>query len=66
MKVFVDRDRCEGHGLCEDAAPELFGLDDDGELVVRFSETVPVGQEDMAEAAARVCPVGALLRSSES
>ncbi|GAB2898251.1 ferredoxin [Streptomyces mayteni] len=66
MKVFVDRARCEGHGLCEDAAPALFGLDDDGELVVRFSETVPAGQEDPAEAAVRVCPVGALRRAGES
>lgn len=60
MKVTVDRDRCEGHGLCEDVAPGLFGLDDEGELVLRFPGTVPSGREPQAREAMRVCPVGAL------
>ena len=34
MKIVVDWPRCEGHGLCEEAAPQLMHLDDKGELVV--------------------------------
>ena len=34
MKIVLDRPRCEGHGLCEEAAPALLHLDDDGELVL--------------------------------
>jgi ferredoxin len=60
VRVFVDRDRCEGHGLCEDAAPQLFWLDDEGDLVLRFTEDIPPGQEDRAGDAVRVCPVSAL------
>jgi ferredoxin len=61
MKMFVDIQRCEGHGLCEEAAPELFRLDDEGDLVVLFNgDDVPPGQDDRAAGAARACPVGAL------
>ena len=35
MRIELDRPRCEGHGLCEEAAPALMHLDDDGELVHR-------------------------------
>jgi ferredoxin len=44
-----------------DAAPELFRLDDDGELVLLHEDgEVPAGQEDAALAAVRVCPIAAL------
>jgi ferredoxin len=32
--VTVDVDRCEGHGLCTLAAPEVFSFDDRGTLQV--------------------------------
>lgn len=57
--IDVDRDRCEGHGLCEATAPEVYRLDDDGvvELVVDH-----IAPELLAksEAGARICPVAAL------
>jgi ferredoxin len=59
MKIVLDRPRCEGHGLCEEAAPQLMHLDDEGELVLDRDE---IGDEELAtaNAAARVCPVAAL------
>ncbi|MGI5160675.1 ferredoxin [Microbispora sp. CA-102843] len=59
MKIVVNRPRCEGHGLCEEAAPRLMHLDDDGELVLDREE---IGDADapLAKAAVRVCPVAAL------
>lgn len=61
MKIEVDYKRCEGHGLCEDQAPEVFELDDEGDLVYKFEgRDVP---EEFAAAAARgaaACPVAAL------
>lgn len=60
MKIILDRDRCEGHGLCEEAAPRLMHLDDEGELVIDVEDVVSQADIDAAQAAARVCPVAAL------
>jgi ferredoxin len=59
MRIELDRPRCEGHGLCEEAAPGLMHLDDDGELIL---DVVEVEGDDLAAArdAVRVCPVAAL------
>ncbi|MER5439907.1 ferredoxin [Streptomyces sp. NPDC002790] len=59
MRIVLDRPRCEGHGLCEEAAPHLMHLDDEGELVLDREE-VGAGEAAPAQAAARVCPVAAL------
>ena len=59
MKILLDRPRCEGHGLCEEAAPGLMHLDDDGELVLDHEE-VDGDLLAAANAAVRVCPVAAL------
>lgn len=61
MRLVLDRPRCEGHGFCEEAAPTLMHLDDEGELVLDREE-VEDGTPDAvaAAAAARVCPVAAL------
>lgn len=59
MIIELDRPRCEGHGLCEEAAPDLMHLDDDGELVVDVPE-VEGADVTRAQAAVRVCPVAAL------
>ena len=37
MTVHIDRDRCEGHGQCLAAAPDLIDLDDDGIAILRTS-----------------------------
>lgn len=58
-RVEVDRDRCEGHGLCEQTAPAIYRLDDEGELEL-LMEDIPPELRARAEAGARVCPVAAL------
>jgi ferredoxin len=61
MRIVLDRPRCEGHGLCEEAAASLMHLDDDGELVLDVDQ-VEDGTPEAAAArsAVRVCPVAAL------
>jgi len=49
MKLVVTIDRCEGHGRCYDACPEVFEPDVEGYAVVR-----DVLVEDGTELAARV------------
>jgi ferredoxin len=61
MRVAVDLMRCEGHGLCADAAPELFTVDENGQSVVLATDgVVPPEQERVAAEAVHSCPVGAL------
>jgi ferredoxin len=58
MNIILDRPRCEGHGLCEEVAPQLMHLDDEGELVLDIEQVD--GDLEAAKAAVRVCPVAAL------
>jgi ferredoxin len=59
IRVVVDRDLCQNHGQCVFAAPQVFELDDDGELVQLQDE---VGEDLRAnvEEAADVCPTQAI------
>ncbi|MFI6366183.1 ferredoxin [Nocardia sp. NPDC050630] len=59
MKISADLTRCEGHGLCVEAAPEMFDLDDDAVVIVTQA-VVPPALARKAESAARLCPVAAL------
>lgn len=61
MKIDVDWDRCEGHGICAEQAPDVFDLDDEGELHHAF-EGADIPDEFVADARAAVgvCPVAAL------
>jgi len=59
MRAQVDRSRCEGHGVCEELAPEVYRLDDEGELVI-LHDQLPGELVRKAETAARLCPVAAL------
>ncbi len=61
MKVRVDEARCQGHTLCNFAAPEIFQLrDDDGHAYVE-DENVPAGLEEKAHRAALTCPEQAII-----
>ncbi|MBV6762304.1 ferredoxin [Rhodococcus opacus] len=61
MKIHVDRDRCEGHGLCAEQAPTLFTMDDEGELIYHHEgRDIADGQVGRARAAIGSCPVAAL------
>ena len=59
MRIVVNWALCEGNGKCEQAAPELFELDDEDELHV-LDENPPEELRAKAEAAVRLCPKNAL------
>jgi ferredoxin len=55
MKVWIDQDLCTGDGLCEEIAPDVFTLLDDGLAYVREGDKIyaaakgnPQGAEGMA------------------
>jgi len=56
MKVWIDQDLCTGDGLCEEIAPDVFVLLDDGLAYVREGEKIyatakgnPQGAEGLAQ-----------------
>jgi ferredoxin len=59
MKVIVDFEVCQSHGLCMQAAPEVFELRDDGFLYI-LQETPPENLRKKVEIAVRECPTGAI------
>jgi ferredoxin len=58
MKIHVDREVCDLHGQCVLSAPDIFSFDDDGELTYLPEVSDELGAR--AEAAASVCPTGAI------
>jgi ferredoxin len=59
MKIVVDFDLCKTHGLCTQAAPELFEIRDDGFLYI-LDETPPEALRGKLEKAVRECPTAAI------
>lgn len=59
MKITVDFDVCQSHGLCTDAAPEVFEIRDDGFLYI-LEEEPPEGLRARVLKAQRECPTGAI------
>lgn len=59
MKIVVDRSKCMTIGQCEAFAPEVFEINDAGDMQLR-TETVPEGMEDAVDEAIECCPTEAL------
>ena len=59
MKIVVDFDVCQSHGLCTQAAPEVFEIRDDGFLYI-LDENPADALRAKVERAIRECPTGAI------
>ena len=59
MKVVVDLSICDLHGLCVEAAPEVFEIGDDGELHI-LNETPPESLRAKVKEAVTGCPTSAI------
>jgi sterol 14-demethylase len=60
MRIQVDRDLCQGHGVCRTEAPEVFDVDRDLQQVVVKDERPPEALREKVRAAVRFCPTRAL------
>jgi sterol 14-demethylase len=58
-RVVVDRDLCQGHGVCEAEAPEVFSVSKKGDLTV-LAEAPPDEQRAAVDLAVKYCPTHAL------
>ena len=58
-RVVVDRDLCQGHGVCESEADGVFSVSKDGTLTV-LDESPAHERRAAVEAAVKYCPTHAL------
>jgi ferredoxin len=58
-RVVVDRDLCQGHGVCESEAPGVFEVSKAGEMTV-LVEAPPDDRRKEVEQALKYCPTHAL------
>jgi ferredoxin len=59
MKVVVDRDLCQGHGVCESEAPAVFTVSK-ANVVEVLDASPPESRRAEVEAAVKFCPTHAL------
>ncbi len=64
MKVWIDQDLCTGDGICEEIAPDVFVLLDDGLAYVREGETIYSEEKGNPQGSAGMAKVPAELESS--
>jgi len=58
-RIEVDKDLCQGHGMCRAEAPTVFDVSDQGQLydtVLVLREVVAGGELTAAQSAAAACP----------
>jgi ferredoxin len=60
MKLWVDPQKCFGHGLCIEDTPDLFDWDDESNKAIAIGE-VPPDREAKAREAVRCCPEQAIV-----
>ena len=60
MELTVDRDRCQGAGMCALTAPEVFDQDDEDGRVLLLTPTPPAPRRQSARMAAGLCPAAAI------
>ena len=60
MRVVVDKLRCDAHGVCVDACPDVFALSDDDDKVRVLVEEPDESLREQLQRAAVVCPKAAI------
>jgi ferredoxin len=61
MSLSIDTGKCQGHGRCALASPDVFDVDDDGYGVVLVPDPGPEHETEVA-AAIGSCPERAISR----
>jgi ferredoxin len=61
MSLSIDTGKCQGHGRCALASPDVFDVDDDGYGVVLVADPGPEYQAEVT-AAIGSCPERAISR----
>lgn len=59
MRVVVDTDLCQGHGVCANEAPDVFSVPKGGPVSVAMN-SIDESHRAAVEMAVRYCPTSAL------
>lgn len=65
MRVVADLDLCQGHQLCQGEAPDVFGFDEDADVVVVLEEHPDEARRADVTQAVKYCPAFALAIEEE-
>ena len=60
MRVVADLDLCQGHQMCQGEAPDVFGYDEDADLVTVLQKHPDDSQRRQGGAAVQCCRAMAL------
>jgi ferredoxin len=60
MRVTADTSVCQGHQLCQGEAPDVFGFDEDADVVVVLVEHPDESRRADVTMAVKYCPAFAL------
>jgi ferredoxin len=60
MRLTVDELRCDAHGTCVNACPEVFALDDTDDVVRVLMKEPDESLRESLDRAAQVCPRAAI------
>jgi ferredoxin len=60
LKVILDELRCDAHGLCVEACPDVFALDDDDDVVRVVDASPDDALLPSLERAVQLCPKAAI------
>lgn len=60
MRVRIDADQCQGHGLCQMTSPQVFDLRDEDGHAYPLVEEVDGELADAARSGADACPERAI------
>jgi ferredoxin len=60
MRIELDRQVCQGHGVCQMTAPNLFTLSDEDGLAIQPTNPIPEQFQDEGRLAVASCPELAL------
>lgn len=60
MKITLDEYRCDAHGVCVDACPEVFALSDEDDTVTVLDDQPDESLRESINAAVAACPKAAI------
>lgn len=66
FEVIADTTICQGHQMCQAEAPDVFGFDEDADVVVLLQDRPDDSLRPQVQSAVKYCPAMALTIKEEA